>query len=432
MSDNVFVLGMDERNRRILEHLPAASEARFHPLFGREQLVGADEHDLRSLLQEARWTLDDTGSVDAIVGYWDFPVTSLVALLCRERRLPGPRLEGVVACEHKYWSRREQAEVLDEEVPAFGLVPLGEDVPGPPGDVGYPCWLKPVKSMSSRLAFRVEDERDFRRAIKEIEADIDTFSRPFDVVLEHADLPPDIAAVGSRACIAEEPGTGRQFTAEGYCVEDEPHVYALVETVLYPGSSNFQRYEYPASVPDDVADRMVDATERVIRRVGLGSSTFDIEYFWDEETDRIRLLEVNPRLSQAHAEITGLVDGAANLQAMVALGLGRDPRMPRREGPYAVAGRFFPRVFEDGVVTDEPDAARIEQVKRDIPGVASIVLAVHEGERLSELPEQDPYSYALGDLVLGAEDSAQLQARYEGCLDALGLVVEEPGEDTDA
>lgn len=426
---NVFVLGMDERNRRILEAMPEADGIAFHQLLSREQLVEADEHELRVRWDDARRMLDEfDGSVDAVVGYWDFPVTPFVAMLCRERGLPGPRLEGILRCEHKYWSRLEQDEVLTDEVPGFGLVPLDGSAEGPPEAVGYPCWLKPVKAMSSQLAYYIEDERDFRRAIDEIDDEIDTFSRPFDLVLEHADLPPEVADTGGRACIAKEPGVGRQFTVEGYCVDDEPRTYAVIETVLYPGSSNFQRYEYPAALPDTVTDHLVDATERVMRRMNLGSSTFNIEYFWDEETDRIRVLEINPRLSQSHAGIITLVDGVANFRAMLAIGLGRDPQMPHREGHYSVAGRFFPRVFRDGVVRIGADPALIDQVKRDIPGVVSIVPAVHEGDRLSELSEQDPYSYALADLVLGAEDSDQLEARYEACLDALGLVVEEPGE----
>src|SRR5690606_20339855 len=54
------------------------------------------------------------GPIDAIVSYWDFPSSVLHVLLCEHYGLPGPSLESVVKCEHKYWSRLEQRESIDE------------------------------------------------------------------------------------------------------------------------------------------------------------------------------------------------------------------------------------------------------------------------------------------------------------------------------
>jgi hypothetical protein len=423
---NVFVLGIDDRNLSILEGLAEAADIRFHALLHRDELLELDQLDLPARLADARRILRDfDGRVDGVVGYWDFPVSTLLPVLCRELELPGPTLEGVLKCEHKYWSRLEQAEAIDE-MPAFALVRLEDDAQ-PPDDIPFPFWLKPVKSVSSQLAFKVESEDDFRRALREIEARIDEFSEPFDLILEQAQLPPQIEEIGGRACIAEEAATGRQFTVEGYSVDDEPRVYGVVESVLYPGTSNFLRYEYPAPIPSEIDDRLVRASEQVMRQIGVGSGSFNIEYFWDEDTDRIRLLEINPRLSQSHAEIIELVDGTSHFHAMVQLALGREPRMPHREGKYAVAAKFFPRVFEDGVVTHAPGTEDIDRVIRDIPGVVTVVPSIEQDVRLSELPHQDPYSYALGEIVIGADDSEQLDARHDACLDALGLVIEREG-----
>lgn len=422
---NVFVLGADDHNLAVLQALPEAADIRFHPLVEWEQLELA-QLDLPARLADARRILREfDGSVDGVVGYWDFPVSTLLPVLCREFGLHGPTLEGVLRCEHKYWSRREQAQAI-EEVPAFALVRL-DDNPEPPADLAFPFWLKPVKAASSQLAFKVESRDDFRRAVRMIQQEIDEFSEPFDLILEQADLPAEIREIGARVCLAEEAATGRQFTVEGYCLDDEPRVYGVVESVLYPGTSNFLRYEYPAPIPSDVDERMVRASQRVMGRIGIGWGSFNIEYFWDEESDRIRLLEINPRLSQSHAEIFELVDGAPHFHSMVQLALGQEPRMPHRRGRYAVAGKFFPRVFQDGVVTRAPGAEDLDRVIRDIPGVVSVALSIEVGTRLSDLPHQDPYSFALGEIVVGADDSAQLVARYHACLDALGLVIEREG-----
>jgi hypothetical protein len=420
---NVFVLGIDDHNQAILESLPEADSITFHELMPRDRVLDFEDLDVPALLADARRIMRDfDGTVDAIIGYWDFPVSTLVPVLCREFGVPGPRLEGVVKCEHKYWSRLEQAQAIDE-VPTFALVRLDGE-PEPPADVPFPFWLKPVKSVSSQLAFRIETDDDFGRAVRTIGAGIDQISEPFDAILEWADLPPEIEEIGGRACLAEEAAIGRQFTVEGYCLDDVPSVYGVVETVLYPGTSNFQRYEYPAPIPPDVRERMTRASERVMTRIGIGSGTFNIEYFWDEGSDRIVLLEINPRLSQSHAKLTELVDGVSNFRAMVQIGLGREPAMPRGEGQFTVAGKFMPRVFSEGVVTRAPDSDAIAQVLRDLPGIVSIDLDIDEGDRLTDLPHQDPYSYALGEIVVGAADTDQLVARYDACLDALSLVIE--------
>lgn len=423
---NVFVLGLDEDNAKILRSLPQQIPINLHGLMRTSDLLDMDTLDLPARISEAEQTLRDfDGSVDAVIGYWDFPVTSIVAMMCRRFGLSGPRLEAVVRAEHKYWSRLTQAAVIDD-LPGFALVPLSEDDPVVPDAVSFPMWLKPVKGFSSRLAFRVENEQQFRRAVSKIRQDIDALSEPFELVLAEVDLLAEIAEAGSHACLAEEAATGRQFTVEGYCFADVPHVYGIVESVLYPGRANFARYQYPVDVPGQVYDRMVTSTEAVLREFELGNSTFNVEYFWDEGDDRLRLLEINPRHSQSHAELFAAVDGVANHQAMLELGLGQEPQMPHRDGDYPMAAKFFLRVFDhDGVVSAAPSSDDIARVKQMIPGVVAIKSVISPGMQLSELPNQDPYSYSLADIVIGGEDTEQLLARYRATVDALEFTVDQ-------
>jgi hypothetical protein len=52
-----------------------------------------------------RFARSGRGSVDGVVGFWDFPVQTMVPILRRRRSLSGPTLESVLKCEHEYWSR---------------------------------------------------------------------------------------------------------------------------------------------------------------------------------------------------------------------------------------------------------------------------------------------------------------------------------------
>ncbi|MFC3994355.1 acetyl-CoA carboxylase biotin carboxylase subunit family protein [Nocardiopsis sediminis] len=423
--DNVFVLGLDEHNRAILDSLPRASDYRFHPLLDMDRLQG-DTIDLPDLLDAARARLDAfDGTVDAIIGFWDFPVSTLVPILCSERGLPASSLRSVVTCEHKYWSRLEQAAVIDE-VPAFAAIDFSAR--RPPNHLRYPLWLKPVKSFSSILAFRVTDDEQFRDALAQIREGSGRLGEPFEFVLDRVDLPEEVAAAGGSACLAEEEACGRQLTVEGYVWRGEPVVYGIVDSLTYPGTSCFLRYQYPSCVPQDVQEKLGDLSRRVIRRIGLDSVTFNIEYFWNDETGDIRLLEVNPRHSQSHARMLAHVDGAPNHEPLIRLALGREPELTHGAGEYAVAAKWFLRRFTDGIVRSVPTREDIARMEREIPGT-TVKIAVKDGDHLSDLHGQDSYSYELAQVFVAGDDTEELRRTYERCVERLPFRIDDiPGD----
>ncbi|MGH3367697.1 MAG: ATP-grasp domain-containing protein [Nocardioidaceae bacterium] len=415
---NIFVLGLDDLNLETLQDLPGAEDYRYHRLLDAEELVGTEDINLTELLEKAQQLLDGfDGRIDAVVGYWDFPVSSMVPLLCRRLGLPGANLEAVVKCEHKYWSRLEQQKAIDEH-PRFGIVDLDDEHPTVPEGLRFPLWLKPVKSASSELAFKVKDQQEFEEAAEAIADGVDKVGKPFEFVLDQLDLPQEIAEVGGRACLAEEEVSGHQVTVEGYCLDEQIHLYGIVGSPTYPGSTSFLRFQYPTSLPQEVTDRLEELSHRVIKQIGLTGGTFNIEYFWDPDTGEINLLEINPRHSQSHAILFENVDGWPNHHPMVRLGLGHDPELPRRQGKYAVAAKWFLRRFHDGLVSRAPTDDEVAQLEHQVSD-AKINIIAQEGQRLSDMPAQDSYSYKLADIFVGADDQEQLQSTYQRCVDAL-------------
>ena len=413
---NIFVLGLDELNLETLQGIPHLAHYRFRPLLSVDELLYADEIRLDDLLSKARGQLESfDGSIDAIVGYWDFPVSSMLPILCAQFGLRSPTLEAVVKCEHKYWSRLEQQKVIDE-YPRFALVDL-ERPEVPPG-LRFPLWLKPVKSVAAEYAMRVEDAAGLREAVAVIGEGVGHLGKPFDDVLSRLELPPEIARAGGQACLAEEALEGMQVTVEGYSLDGEVHVYGVVDSVRLPGSPSFLRYQYPSTLPARVVDRMVDITGRVIRQLGLDGTPFNVEFFWDAGRDTVSVLEVNPRHSQSHARLFADVDGVPNHQCMVSLALGQDPNLPHREGRYNVAAKWFLRRFTDGVVRRSPTPEETAHVEHQVPGVAVKVVA-HEDRRLSEAQRQDSYSYELAHIYVGAGEERELSAKYERVVEAL-------------
>jgi hypothetical protein len=187
------VLGADELNLEILRGMQGHERQTFVPLLSPAEMQHG-EVSIPDLLDRAVTQLDERPQpVDAIVGFWNFPVSTLVPLLAARYGLRSASLESVVMCEHKYWSRLAQQQVIDDH-PPFGLVDIHGGGHLPDG-VGYPVWLKPVKSYSSELAFHVSDDEQLATAVAEIRDGIGRLGRPFEEVLDRIDLPPAIAEV---------------------------------------------------------------------------------------------------------------------------------------------------------------------------------------------------------------------------------------------
>lgn len=108
-----------------------------------------------------------------------------------------------------------------------------------------------------------------------------------------------------------------------------------------------------------------------------------------------------------------MVDGTPNHEMMVRLALDCSPEFPHRRGPYVTAAKWFLRRFEDATVTRVPSDEEVAAVESALPGV-TVALHVATGDTLSELAQQDSYSYELADLFVGAADEATLKQSTSG------------------
>jgi biotin carboxylase len=346
---NIFVVGLEPFNLALLKAVRHAEQYAFHSLLDYGEIVSARRFDMEVLLDKARGILRSFAEpIDAIVGYWDFPTILMMPILRKEFQLRGPTLESVLRCEHKYWSRLEQAKVVPEQVPRFALVDPFDNQAAARLNLDFPFWIKPVKAHSSLLGYRVRDRRDFDHALAEIREGIHRFAEPLDVIMSYADLPDEIAGVDGTKCIAEEIiSAGRQCTLEGYAFEGVVEVYGIVDSIRGPNRSSLERYEYPSSLPAPIKDQMKALARRIIRFVGLDDSPFNMEFFYEEARDRIYLLEINARISKSHSPLFDAVEGVPHKEVMIDVALGKQPDYPARRGRFRYAAKFMPRHYGD-------------------------------------------------------------------------------------
>lgn len=409
-SARVLVVGDDRLSMQMLGSVPWRYPVEFASLLGVDQVRPvAAVPDFDGLVRCARGRIAaDPKRVDAVVGWWDFPTTGLVPVLRSWLGQPGATPRSVAALEHKYWSRLLQQDVAPDAVPPFAVV----DPFGPALDhlgVGFPLWLKPVKSHSSHLGFRVDNPDQLKRLLTLVRRDIGRMGRPFDQFLGHVDVPAMVRGVSGHHCVVEGIiSRGRQCTLEGFVSHGRVQVYGTVDSIRsrrHP--SCLSVYRYPSTLPRRVRGRMTDIAGRVVRAAGYDNAPFNAEFFWDPDTDAVRILEVNCRISKSHCPLFAMVDGASHQQVLVDLALGHEPHPLHRAGRYRVAAKYMLRSFRDGSVTHMPDEGEQAQFQHRFPdGLFKAHATV--GTQLHHLDYQDSYSYELAEVYLGADSVTHL------------------------
>jgi hypothetical protein len=189
VTTNIFVLALDDLQRGELNTIEHADRYAFHGLLDHDSLIHDDRPDFEALLERAPAQLAAfPGSVDAIIAHWDFPTSVLAPILAADLGLPAPSLESVLTCEHKYWSRLEQARVAPDVVPDFAVFDPFDDQALDAIDLDYPFWVKPVKAFASQLGFEIHGPEELHDAVTTIRAEIGRFASSFDAALAREEL----------------------------------------------------------------------------------------------------------------------------------------------------------------------------------------------------------------------------------------------------
>lgn len=421
MKKNIFVVGLDDFHLSQLQELKRSDEYRFHPFLSYEEVKHVRRFPVEELLHYSEQLLKEfDGSVDGVIGFWDFPVSTLLPLIQKQFGLSGASLVSVLKCEHKYWSRLLQKEIIPELIPPFEKINPFQEKPRVQCTLNYPFWLKPVKSVLSHLGFLIRNSNEFEESLAVIRENIGRYAEPFNLILSRAELPKSIVHVDGYHCIAEGLiSQGHQCTLEGYVYKGRVHIYGVIDSLRDKvHTSTFTCYQYPSSLPIDVQDRMAEATEKFMTHIGYDNAPFNIEFYWNKERDSISLLEINTRISKSHCPLFKMVDGEYHHDVLIDLALGQQTDFPHRKGRFGVAAKFMERRFQNGTVLQVPDKRDIEKVKKKFPGT-EILLHVHEGMRLSDLLDQESYSYEIAVLFMGADNSETLSVNKRIALSML-------------
>ena len=360
----------------------------------------------------------------AVISTDDYPGSALAAAIAQRLGLPGPAPEVTLICQHKYLSRLAQARLVPDAVPAFALIDVAEGAPVPDG-LSYPLFVKPVKSFFSIGAATVTSAAELAGLMPHWTS-LDQFFLPLDRMLQHFTG----ASIGTKRLVAEGLLIGEQVTVEGYAHGGNADIFGVVNSVMFPGTLAFSRFDYPSSLPDGVQKRMAEIAATLIEGMGFDHGLFNIEMMYDAGADRIAIIEINPRMASQFADLYEKVDGTSSYAVLLDIARGRAPRFTRRQGRYGFASSFVLRSFEDYIVAALPTEADLERLAQLYPDIR-VELHGTLGRKLSaEL--QDGRSYRYGIVSLGGSDRADVLAQYETCRDRLGISLQPIGRQLEA
>jgi hypothetical protein len=342
------------------------------------------------------------------------------ALVAEKLGLPGATPESILAAQHKLHARRVLQLVAPEANLRFAAMDEDAGAILPEG-FEFPVFEKPVKGAFSVLARRVESPGQLRAHARFDGTERWLASRltePFERV-RRARLP---QAGSTYRMLVEEPvdPCTAQFNLDGWVHDGRVHALGVVDAIMYPGTQAFMRWEHPSILAASVQRRALGVAQRFLAAIGYTHGFFNLEFFYSDRDDTLRVIECNPRLASQFSDLYERVHGVDAHAMAVALALGEDPRnVPTRAPSAGAAGSLVYRTFAPGApVPSAPSAARRESLLLAFPD--ALLLSFARRGRALARDFRWTGSHRYGIIHLGARDREHLRQRCEAASALLG------------
>jgi hypothetical protein len=333
----------------------------------------------------------------------------LGSLVSERLGLPHTPLKAVLAIQHKFYAREAFQRIAPECNLRYGLVRSGFELPAEV-PLAFPFYIKPAKAAFSVLARRVDSFEElyrhtrfgwFERAI------IEKLVRPFaDVLRAHSDFSEDPYCM-----VAEEIACGRQVCANGYARNGRVRMLGTVDSIMYPGTDQFQRFQYPSALPAETLERIDALAVKLVEGLGFAHGMFNVEMRVDPASGRLHVIEINPRAAGQFYDLFERVDGFSLFEALLALESGEEPVVRKREGAQGHAASFVLRDLTGEGLSRWPSAGEIARLQQANPDIHVMIYRKRGVDLAREMKWLGSYRY--GVFNLGAATLEEMFARFQ-------------------
>ena len=345
--------------------------------------------------------------------------TLAAAMLAEKMGWPGTSPAAVVACQHKLYARQVLQQVCPEASIPFQRMPAayGEAVPD---GLTYPTFVKPVKAAFSVLAKIVHSQEELHQFTRFGAYELWVIKRlvePFERIAKKI-LP---QAGTAHSMILEAPANtthAQQYSLDGVAFQGNIQPLGVVDSVMYPGTQAFMRFDYPSRLPSNIQDRALDVARKFLTAIGYSHGLFNMEFFYDAEAEKLTVIEFNPRMASQFADLYLRVDGIDLYAMALELAHGRDPYLIPRHLPTAqFATSAVYRVFDSAQPTLQqsippmPAPDRTAVLASRFPDHLLLRFPKTGGSTARDFKWLGSYRY--GILHLGGQSEADLKSNLE-------------------
>jgi hypothetical protein len=291
----------------------------------------------------------------------------------------------------------------------------------------YPTFVKPVKAAFSVLAKVVQSQAELHQFTRFGAYELWVIKRlvePFERIAKKI-LP---QAGTAHSMILETPAnaaTALQYSLDGIVFKGGIKPLGVVDAIMYPSTQAFMRFDYPSKLPQNIQDRALDVATRFLKAIGYSHGLFNMEFFYDTETDKLTVIEFNPRMASQFADLYLRVDGVDLYAMALELAQGRDPSLLPHTAPTAqIATSAVYRVFDSAQPTlpqtmpTMPSAAQLLDLEQQIPDHLFLSFPKTGGSTARDFKWLGSYRY--GILHLGGQSEVDLTERLTKASEILG------------
>ena len=333
---NILIVGARPRDREALANV---KEYNIHFLdMDYNSRINRFNFDILSYLDEAGKIIKDR-RIDGVFSAFD--VGSLIAAaLCDEFNLPGPSLEAVFLCYHKYYTRTS----LNSPI-RFKTLSLGEESPEL---LDYPFYFKAPCSSLGVLGFTIRSPLDLKEALRLADKELPPMTEPlFPFFKGHLDLKKFPLAT-ENVLLIEEYLSGHQITIEGFVHEGDVEFTVVADTNFFDNSRLIDNFCIPTTLSSEVTDAIKKQAKEDVRKIGLDNTFFNAEY-WCRDDGAV-LIEINPRAATTFYNLYRETFSYDVYRAGLELCLGMKPRIHLDHGK--TGGQFNIVTAREGKVKD--------------------------------------------------------------------------------
>ncbi len=332
----------------------------------------------------------------------------IAAIVAQRLGLPGTNPQAILNTQHKWLARQIQQRVVPQATPAYAHFSYEIDKPEQTG-LPFPFFVKPIKATWSVLARRVDNFAELQQHLRFHPLEkfiIKRLVKPFNDILHQS----GVNDVDAHHLIAEELIDGHLVTLEGYAQDGEIHHLGITDSIMFPDTYAFKRFDYPSRLSPAVQKRMQDIATVVMQATGFDFGLFNMELYYREKFDDIKIVEINPRLARQFCDMHEKVDGQNTFDLLLALYL-KLPLPEKNQPQYACAASFVFRDFSGKALPVGPTDKELHWLKHTYPDARLLVYPKQGASLAREIKWLGSYRYAV--LNLGGANWEDLMQRHE-------------------